>query len=174
MIPYYFDLGRRIISDEISSTLIDLFHAYREDFVQYKTHSGRVHDGNNFIRGHHLKNNLKIQDLIDSVLLPCYPVLMMHQPNTEISRHVDDPNKRNSIIITPLLPESGFPPTRFYQNDSLIAECNFEKNNSYLVNTQVYHDLKTNDEYRLNFQLSFNESFDKVLDLFLKNQLFKI
>lgn len=172
MSPYYYNLGRRIISDSLSAKLIRISQQHHDDFVGYVTRAGQVKDGNNFIAGARLDQDADIRSLRKSIRLTCYPLLMMHAPGTKVLRHVDDANRRNSVIITPLLPVTDFAPTHFYQDDRLVATCDFKGHNSCLINTQIYHDLENNSEIRLNFQLSFDEPFERVLELLVEDRLF--
>lgn len=173
MAPYYHDLGRRLISAELTATLTDLARQCRREFVEYKTAAGGRSDGNNFLAGARLAALPAVEDLVSAMTRPCQPVLMLHPAGTVVMRHVDDANGRNSVLITPLWPVEDFPPTRFYVESALAAECHYPSGNTCLINTQICHDVAVSDKPRLNFQLGFNEPFEKILGLLQEDRLVK-
>jgi hypothetical protein len=178
MLPYYLDLNKRIISDELSNTLLEIANRHIDDFIEYKGQNNGELDGNSSLssfRRPDLFNHFEILKIKKSCILKFYPVFIMHKPNTVVKRHKDDPNHRNSVIITPLFPKANYVPTRFWEEDKNepVAICRFENFNSALLNTQMQHDLENIDSYRINLQFCFDESFDVVADLYLTGKLFK-
>lgn len=174
MAPYYFDLGRRLINNVLAAELTQMARQYRSEFIEYKTFATGRSDGNNFLTGRRLTSIPAVQNLVAAVTRPCQPVLMLHPAGTVVQRHVDDANSRNSVLITPLWPTNDFPPTRFYLEHALVAECHYPNGNTCLINTQICHDVAVSDRPRLNLQLGFNEDFDEILALLQKDRLVRL
>jgi hypothetical protein len=178
MLPYYLNLNKRLISDDLSETLLEIAKNHIDDFIDYKGQSTGILDGNSFLssfRHADLFNHSEIEELKNSCTLKFFTLFMMHRPNTIVKIHADDPNGRNCIIITPLFPKINYVPTRFWEKDKKdpVAVCHFDNFNSTLVNTQVLHDLKNIDSYRINLQFCFTESMEEVAHLYETGQLFK-
>jgi hypothetical protein len=180
MLPYYLNLNKRLISDELSETLLEIAQQHIDDFTDYKGQLTGLKDGNSYIasfRHPELFNHSEIEDLKKSCTLDFFPACMMHRPNTKVDIHSDDPNGRNCVIITPLFPKVNYVPTRFWSNTNskptLVAVCDFSDFNSVLVNTQIHHDLENIDSYRFNLQFCFSEPMEMVAQLYQTGKLFK-
>ena len=178
MLPYYFNLNKRLISDELSETLLEIAKKHIDDFTDYKGQQNGLKDGNSYIapfRHADLFNHSEIEELKKVCTLNFFPIFMMHRHTTKVDIHIDDPNSRNCVIITPLFPKVNYVPTRFWEKGKTepVAICHFDNFNSTLVNTQIYHDLENIDSYRFNLQFCFNESMEKVAHLYETGQLFK-
>ena len=179
MLPYYLNLNKRLISDELTETLSEIAKNHIDDFIDYKSQVTGKKDGNSFLsafRHADLFNYSEIEELKNSCTLKFFPLFIMHRPSTTVDIHVDDPNGRNCVIITPLFPKENYAPTRFWEKKDKtepVAVCNFDNFNSTLVNTQQYHDLKNFDSYRINLQFCFTEPMEEVAHLYETGQLFK-
>ena len=178
MLPYYLNLNKRLISDELSETLLEIAKNHINDFTDYKGQATGIADGNSYIapfRHASLFNHNEIQEFKNSCILKFFPVFMMHRPNVKVDIHADDPNGRNCVIITPLFPKTNYVPTRFWEKDKTepVAICHFDNFNSTLVNTQIHHDLENIDSYRFNLQFCFTEPMEEVAHLYQTGQLFK-
>lgn len=183
MSPYFYKLSYSILSDTLKEKIISLSKENLKDFVSYKGQRTGIEDGNNFYFGKLLNNELEIKNIVDSCTLTCFPIIMLHYPNTKVIRHVDNPNKRNCVLITPVFPKEDYTPTWFWnpigefdtwedQNLKPVSTCNFENQNSVLLNTQQPHSLTSNDSFRINFQLCFENSFADVYEKLRQNTLF--
>ena len=178
MLPYYLNLNKRLISDELSLTLLETAKNHIDDFIDYKGQATGIKDGNSYIspfKYPDMFSHDEIKELTNSCTLKFYPIFMMHRPNTKVDVHADDPNSRNSVIITPLFPKENYVPTRFWEkgNTNPVAVCHFDNFNSTLVNTQMYHDLENIDSYRFNLQFCFKEPMAEVAHLYETGKLFK-
>ncbi len=168
MFPYFYKLNKRIISDALSEKLIDYFYANENNFSS-------IPDGNWYLLSDEVSKFTEVLELKNSCNIWCNVVLLKHLPNTQITRHVDGGWYRKSVLATPLLPYDNYPSTFFYDNeyDEAKATIDFSDRNSVLFNTNKYHDLKTNNFVRLNFQMVFSEPFEVVHNLLLEDKLFK-
>ena len=178
MLPYYLNLNKRFISDELSETLLEIAKQHIDQFRDYTGQSNGLKDGTSYIspfRHADLFNHSEIEELKKSSTLNFFPIFMMQKPNTKVKIHADDPNGRNCVIITPLFPKENYVPTRFWEKGKTepVAVCHFDNFNSTLVNTQRYHDLINIDSYRINLQFCFTESMEEVTHLYQTGQLFK-
>jgi hypothetical protein len=178
MLPYYLNLNKRLISDKLSETLLEIAKNHIDEFTDYKGHRTGLPDGTSYIapfRHADLFNHSEIEELKKSSTLDFFPVFMMQRPNTTVTIHADDPNGRNCVIITPLFPRENYVPTLFWEKGKTepVAVCYFDNFNSALLNTQKYHNLKNIDSYRINLQLCFAEPMEKVAHLYETGQLFK-
>ena len=178
MLPYYLNLNKRLISDELSEILLEIAHQYIDDFTDYKGQASGLTDGTSYIapfRHADLFNHIEIEELKKVCTLNFFPIFMMQKPNTVVKIHADDPNGRNCVIITPLFPKENYVPTCFWEKYKTepVAVCNFDNFNSALVNTQIRHNLKNIDSYRINLQFCFTEPMEEVAHLYETGQLFK-
>ena len=178
MLPYYLNLNKRLISDELSETLLEIAKNHIYEFRDYTGQSTGSTDGTSYIspfRHANLFNHSEIEELKKVCTLNFFPIFMMQKPNTVVKIHADDPNGRNCVIITPLFPKVNYVPTRFWEKDKSepVAVCHFDNFNSTLVNTQAYHDLKNIDSYRINLQFCFTEPMKEVAQLYETGKLFK-
>lgn len=176
MDDYFYKLDFKLLDEETETSLIQIAKDRAEEFFQYAGHNTKKPDGNYyFIRGP-LRELMGIQKWVRSCVIDCYPLIMRHFPNIEVPRHIDNPNGRNCIIISPLLPTDDYVPTHFYESiDSEVpaATIDFRDRMPVLLDTQKVHGLKNNDNLRMNFQLCFTESYSTVKSLLEEGKLFK-
>jgi len=173
MIPYFYNIEKQLFSSELLNELESFVLSKLDSFVEYRGGDGET-DGNNYYYSKELKEIPEIKSFIKNCYLDCFPMIVLHKPNGKVIKHVDDPNKRNTVIITPIHPAVGYPSTKFWQDDNCVAVCEFNKGSSIFFNTQKTHSLTNNSsEYRFNLQLCFNEDFETVLKLYNNNMLFK-
>jgi hypothetical protein len=172
MLPYFYNLQKRIISDSFSTKLISIYNENKESFAPFKGPENR-YDGNRFFPNSVLVDYSEIQSFQKTCVLENRVLLLMQPPHEQVIRHIDRPPFRKSAILTPLLPALNYAPTNFYENDVKVTEIDFKDRNSVLFNTQKFHDVKNGDSVRLNFQIVFSETFEEVLDLVLNDRLFK-
>jgi|694.fasta_scaffold59639_6 hypothetical protein len=184
MSPYFYKLSHSLISDTLKEKIIKLSNEQLDDFVSYKGQRTGKADGNYFYFGKLLNEDPEIVSLISSCTLTCFPIIMLHHPNTKVLRHIDNPNKRNCVLLTPVFPTVNYTPTWFWnpkgpfegwEEEELTpaATCEFENMNSVILNTQQPHSLQTTDSFRMNFQLCFEDSFEIVVSRVQTNTLFK-
>lgn len=193
--PYFHKLSRRILSKEFEQKVIDLTFQHLDAIVAYKAKQSGLEDGNNYLDKPQLESEPEIQALLGSCALRCYPLLMVHKPNVSVRKHVDDPVGRNCVLIHPIYPKENYSPTQFWRiknatptlfakikNSRLqdwdaaqleqAAVCDFADGMPAFVNTQKIHSVSNNDTYRINFQLCFADSFERVVDRFVNGTLF--
>jgi hypothetical protein len=178
MLPYYLNLNKRLISDELSETLLEIAKIHIDEFRDYKGQASGLTDGTSYIapfRHADLFNHIEIEELKKVCTLNFFPIFMMQKPNTVVKIHADDPNGRNCVIITPLFPKVNYVPTCFWEKGKTepVAVCHFDNFNSTLVNTQILHNLENIDSYRINLQFCFTEPMEEVAQLYETGQLFK-
>jgi hypothetical protein len=174
MIPYFYNFNTTLFSESLIEEVTDLVTNRLDSFVAYKGKDDVI-DGNNYYCANDLKEISEIKSFIKKCSLQCFPVIMLHKPNSSVIKHIDDPNKRNTVIITPLSPILNFSPTYFWNNKEdtePLVTCNFSKNVSVLFNTQKIHSLINNsNEYRIGLQMCFHESFETILNLYQNGKL---
>jgi hypothetical protein len=174
---YFYQLEIPILLDTEKDELISLALANDNDFKSYIPVKG-VPDGNQVWRGNALYEKHFIKRLVDNCNLPCMPLFVRHQPGVKVFKHVDEPNKRNTVLSFPLTPKVNYPPTYFFvsrEETTPIAIARFPLLNACLLNTQEVHALvNTSEEVRINFQICFNDSFEVVREMIIKKTLFNI
>lgn len=174
MIPYFYNLNTFLFSESLIEEVSNLVENRLDSIIAYKGKDD-VFDGNNYYYGNDLKEISEIKSFKKKCSLECFPVIMVHKPNSSVIKHVDDPNKRNTVIITPLSSILNFSPTYFWNNKEdtdPVVTCNFSKNMSVLFNTQKMHSLiNDSDEYRISLQICFNEDFETILNLYQNGKL---
>ena len=176
MDDFFYKLNYKLLDDETEKALIQIAQDKKEEFIEYAGHNTGKPDGNYyFIRGP-LRELAGIQKWIRSCVIDCYPLIMRHYPGIEVPRHIDNPNGRNCLLISPLLPENDYVPTNFYEtldSDLPIASADFRDRMPILINTQRVHGLVNNNNLRMNFQICFTEKFSVVKELLVAGELFK-
>ena len=173
MTPYFYNIEKQLFSSELLNELESFVLSKLDSFLSYQLGNGKT-DGNNYYYAEDLKAIPEIKSFIKNCHLDCFPMIVVHKPNVEVTKHVDSPNKRNTVIITPIHPAVGYSSTKFWQDDKCVAVCEFNIGSSTFFNTQQTHSLTNNsNEYRFNLQLCFNEDFETVLKLYHNNMLFK-
>lgn len=174
--PNYQKLSFNLLTDDQKKVLVEKSLTDDDKFFAYTGQRTGKPDGNYiYIRGF-LRETDFVQNIVRSCTIDCYPLVMKHYPGTPVPIHVDNPNGRNCVIITPLIPEQGYVPTLFWKSYDATEPCDsadFSDGGSILVNTQVLHSLTNNDNLRMNFQICFEKSFNEVRDLLLEGKLFK-
>lgn len=174
--PYFYKLAFKLLDSNTERLIVEKAMENPEAFFAYKGQATGKEDGNYiFVKGF-LRELDGVQRLIKSCTLDCYPLVMRHFPNTPVPIHVDNPNGRNCVIISPLIPTSGYVPTHFWNSFDAtepVATVNFDDMHPALINTQRLHSLTNNDNLRMNFQLCFAESFTTVRELLDSGKLFK-
>lgn len=183
MEPYFYKLNRDIFSKEIKTKIVNFTFNNLDKFISYKSQQINYEDGNNFYSRSGILLSEEIQTLINSCSLQCFPVIMLHKPNTKVAKHIDDPNGRNCVLATPLYPETNYSPTWFWKKEGrfndwqikqlkLLATCHFDDMLPAFLNTQEIHSLENLDTYRINLQLCFKEPFNIVVEKYKNNELF--
>ena len=172
MTPYFYNIEKQLFSSELLNELESFVLSKLDSFLSYQLGDGKT-DGNNYYYAEDLKAIPEIKSFIKNCYLDCFPMIVLHKPNGKVIKHVDDPNKRNTVIITPIYPAKEYTSTKFWQDDNCVAVCEFNKGGSTFFNTQKTHSLTNSNEYRFNLQLCFNEDFETVLKLYNNNMLFK-
>ncbi len=183
MSPYFYKLTKSVISNTLKEKIIKISTEHLDEFTSYKGQRTGKPDGNHYFFGKLLNEEPEIASLVSSSTLPCFPLIMLHYPNTKVLRHVDNPNKRNCVLLTPVFPTVNYTPTWFWnpkgpfegwEEEDLtpVATCEFENMNSVLLNTQLPHSLETTDSFRMNFQLCFEASFENVYERLTQQTLF--
>ena len=173
----YHDLPEPLLNAETMQLLTEWASVNAAKFVAYKGQGSGLPDGNNYLADG-MKHVPGVQTLMRRFTLMSWPIIMMHRPRTAVHRHVDDKNRRNSVIIQPLYPVGkGYSGTYFW--DSMEAEepigfADFSDGLPKIVDTQVHHSLiNDSDEPRFNFQICFDEPFEVVKQLYLEGKLLK-
>jgi hypothetical protein len=176
MEEFFYKLNYKLLDDVTETALIQIAEEKKDEFIQYAGHNTGRPDGNYyFIRGP-LRELAGVQKWVRSCVIDCYPLIMRHYPNIEVPKHVDNPNGRNCIIISPITPIDDYVPTHFYSNiddREPAATIDFKDRMPVLLNTQQVHGLQNNNNLRINFQLCFTEKYEVVKDLLETGQLFK-
>lgn len=173
MIPYFYNIDKQLFSSALINELETFVMNKLDSFVEYQGDDGEI-DGNNYHYSKELKDIPEIKSLIKRCSLECFPMIVLHKPNSEVIKHVDDPYKRNTVIITPIHPAKDYPSTKFWKDDKCVAICDFNKGSSIFFNTQQIHSLTNNtNEYRFNLQICFDEDFETVIKLYQLGMLFQ-
>jgi hypothetical protein len=184
MIPYFYNLQAPLISEELGDKIVKIAMSNLDKFVSYKGQRTGKSDNNNYYFGSLLTSEPEIQKLVCSCTLKCFPIIMLHYPNVKVIRHVDNPNKRNTVLVVPLFPKGSYSPTWFWQpkgpfdqweEEELepVATVEFTDNIPVLLNTQKPHSLEnTTDSYRVQLQLCFEDSFADVYEKLRTHTLF--
>lgn len=176
MIPYFYKLDKPVFSQETVKGVSDFVLANLDKFQAYYYDDGKTPDGNNFYAYQALLDFPEIHNFRENSVLKCFPMVVLHKPNTSVIRHTDDPNKRNTVILTSIFPEADYAPTFFWKNstdDEPVATLKINSGDSVIFNTQQFHSLVNVDTYRFNLQMCFDEDFDTVLKLYQTDNLFK-
>jgi hypothetical protein len=175
MTPYFYKFDKPLFTDNLILQVKELVENKLDKFIAYE--SDEEKDGNNYYYAKDLKEISEIKSFIKNCHLDCFPMIVLHKPNSEVIKHIDDANKRNTLIITPIHPDAGYTSTYFWNSKTdtdPVAICDFAKGCPVLFNTQKMHSLVNNtNEHRFNLQLCFNEDFETVLNLHRHNMLFK-
>jgi hypothetical protein len=184
MIPYFYKLQAPLISKELGEKIVKIALDNLDKFVSYKGQRTGKFDNNNYYYGPLINDELEIQKLVTSCTLKCFPIMMVHYPHVKVIRHIDNPNKRNTVIAMPLFPEDSYSPTWFWQpkgpfeqweEEELepVATVEFTENIPVLLNTQEVHSLENpTDSFRVQLQLCFENSFSDVYEKLRTNTLF--
>jgi hypothetical protein len=172
---YYHKLDKKLLTAETENLIVEKAMENPSEFFAYKGQISGKEDGNYiFVRGF-LRELESVQKLMKSCTVECYPLVMRHFPNTPVPIHIDNPNGRNCVIISPLIPKVNYVPTHFWESfDSTvpIATADFSDGMPALINTQRLHSLTNNNNLRMNFQLCFTDTFSVIQDLILEGKLF--
>ena len=190
MIPYFYKLQSTLISEELGDKVVKIALDNLDKFVSYKGQKTGKEDNNNYYFGPLLSQEPEIQRLVDSCTLECFPIIMLHRPNITVIKHVDNPNRRNTVLSIPLFPKGGYSPTWFWKPKEpfekwslfekleeieleLVATVEFTDNMPVLLNTQKVHSLDNlTDSFRVQIQLCFSDSFEAVYEKLRTNTLF--
>jgi hypothetical protein len=184
MEPYFYSLSESVISSRLKNEIISFSLDNLTEFKEYRGQRTGKSDGNNIYYGDILNKDPEVLALMERCTLKCFPIIMLHRPHTKVIRHVDNPNKRNCVLITPLFPEENYTSTFFWepsgpfetwedQELTPIAICDFKEKNSVLLNTLKVHSLQSEDSIRINFQLCFENDFEIVVDKIKNKSLFR-
>ena len=176
MDPFFYKLPNRLLDDATENLIVEKAMENPDEFFAYKGQLTGKEDGNYiFVRGF-LRELAGVQRLMRACTVECYPLVMRHFPNTPVPIHIDNPNGRNCVIISPLIPKVNYVPTYFWESlDSTVpvATADFSDRMPVLVNTQRLHSLTNNENLRMNFQLCFTDRFSVIQDLLIEGKLFK-
>lgn len=176
MDPFFYKLPYRLLDDATENLLVQKAMENPDEFFAYKGQRTGKEDGNYiFVRGF-LREVEGVQRLMKACTVECYPLVMRQSPNTPGPIHIDNPNGRNCVIISPLLPKIDYVPTQFWESfDSTVplATADFSDRMPALINTQKLHNINNNNNLRMNFQLCFEKSFNEIRNLLIDEKLFK-
>lgn len=172
---YYHKLDKKLLTTEAENQIVKIAIDNPDDFVPYKSQRTENLDNNWYLVRGPLRSVIQLQDLMQSCVLKCYPLIMRHFPNVKVPIHKDDPNARNCVLINPIMPTTDYVPTNFYTDfneNSKVESVDFNDGLPALVNTQALHSLYNNNNLRINLQLCFRESFETVQNLLIEDKLF--
>ena len=124
MTPYFYNIEKQLFSSELLNELESFVLSKLDSFLSYQLGNGKT-DGNNYYYAEDLKAIPEIKSFIKNCHLECFPMIVLHKPNGKVIKHVDDPNKRNTVIITPIHPAVGYASTKFWQDENCVAVCEF-------------------------------------------------
>lgn len=174
--PYYYKLDFPLLTEQERDFLVRKTLEVDDEFFAYKGQNTGKPDGNYiFVRGF-LRETDFVQRMVQACTINCYPLIMKHYPGTPVPIHVDNPNGRNCVIITPLIPKADYVPTLFWDSFDAtepVDTADFSKGDSILINTQRLHSLNNNTNLRMNFQICFEKPFREVRDLLVEGKLFR-
>ena len=117
MTPYFYNIEKQLFSSELLNELESFVLSKLDSFLSYQLGNGKT-DGNNYYYAEDLKAIPEIKSFIKNCHLECFPMIVLHKPNGKVIKHVDDPNKRNTVIITPIHPAVGYASTKFWQDEN--------------------------------------------------------
>ena len=173
MVPYFFKFDNKLLTSTEEDKITEIGIKNLNNFIQYKGKSSNNYDGN-CLYFKTLMLYSEIRNLVSKFSIPCRPMIVMHHPGVEVIKHTDDlGHHRHCVLINPLLPKKDYVPTLFWENETVIATCEFTDSLPALINTQAFHSLQNNNNLRLNFQLCFDIDFSEVLDLHREGKLLK-
>jgi len=176
MFPFFYELKKDIFSDNLKKYISKITFGKMKQFYDYGSRANDQPDGNRIYFGPLLDDHDEIKAVVDSCVLDCLPVIILHYPNIEVIKHSDDGNNRSCVISTPIYPSDNYAPTLFWKEltDQDPIVCDYPDRKPVLLNTKKVHSLKTKDSMRINFQLSFSADFEEVVQLYETNSLFKL
>ena len=170
---YFFDLGTTLLTEEEKKSVINLAEKNLTNFIPYQSMADGAVDGNEFLPANFLLSSKEVWKLLKNCKIQCFPMIIKHAPGTEVLRHIDDPNKRNTVISIPLCPVD-YSPTYFWESISSTepkATATFPNMNACLLNTQAIHNLVNQSKtVRLNLQLCFKEPFVQIKNKILNKE----
>jgi hypothetical protein len=182
MLPYFYQFKEHILNDEDCESLRKLANANVGKFWDYYSAGANLRDGNGILgpkkmEGWHDMVTPGVKRLFSDITLPTYPAFIRHTPGTKVITHVDDKvNNRLTVLSIPLWPTTGYPPT-YFRNEKFgepAAIATFIDMKPCLLNTTVWHDLEnTSSEYRLNFQLCFEQPIRVIASMIEAGTLWK-
>lgn len=182
MLPYFYQFETELLNRTGRDSLIAFANKHQNTFEEYQTLGKDQTDNNNFLRPK-LMPTLRadtdptVSELMNSISLPHYPMLVMHRPGDTVPRHIDDQNYRNTVLSIPLAPQNDYPPTYYWESlyaTTPIAVVQFINSNPCILNTQRIHSLKnTADVHRYNFQICFNVPINVVMQQITNGTFFK-
>ena len=172
MEPYFYSITNNIISDQLKKYALKFAETHKDEFISYVMKERNILDGNNYYK-FDLLNYEEVNKLKDTCSLDFYVFLIMHKPNDVVIIHKDGPFKRNCVLSIPLSPNKNYAETNFYNKDQkLVTSSKFENMKPAFLNTQEFHGLVNNNNYRFNLQLCFEESFETVVTMYKLKKLF--
>ena len=174
MDPYYYNIPNNIFSVEFKKYIQKFSMDNLDNFTTHRNRKN-IPDGNRYYYSEIFKRHLEVQYLMQCSTIPFYMIIMLHNPNTTVVKHVDGQSRRSAVIMEPVCPIENYPPTWFWggeQWETLQATADFSDMKPKLVNTQQPHNLETHDTYRINVQLCFSEPYEVVKELLENNILF--
>jgi hypothetical protein len=107
----------------------------------------------------------EVRETMKRICVPCVAVVIRHLPDAENRPHKDN-IRRGCAIAVPIIPFDEFASTVFWTDKNVYAgEVDYSNRKPALLNLQKFHSVKNNNNVRLNFQLSFTQSYEVIRNL---------
>jgi hypothetical protein len=173
MEPYYYFIEDNIISAEAKEYAKNWATDNKDMFNSYIMKGLNIPDNNNYLNWTDIHTSEEIKSLHERCSFKILVYLIMHKPNHTVATHKDSSYLRTSIISIPLLPEKDYAETNFFNEDKeMVATANLGNMQPAILNTQIFHNVVNNDNYRFNLQLCFEETFETVVEKYKSKELF--
>ncbi len=150
---------------------------HKSQFKKYTSIAGK-RDGNEIMAAYvPLKELAVVKRLSSLFVLESYPLMLRHLPNVAVDKHIDDQNKRNSVVFFPIAPIIDFSPTLFWDLAADEEPCevvSYPNMCPCLINTQKIHSVYNQSlQTRYSLQICFDENFSVVKKLAENGELFR-
>jgi hypothetical protein len=180
MLPYFYRLNVDLLTAETKQDLVDdVLQNHLQEMIISET--GKNNFRTNILysapNAAYFGRHPGIAELLNSLLIkPSYTVLLLQRPGDDAKRHRDMRPDRETALSIPLCPTTGYSSTLFWKqkvDEQHVAVCDFTDNMTPIfLNTDEFHGVEITHDYRLNFQVSFAQKIDRIVELWETGTLF--
>lgn len=175
MLPYFYKLRHKILLTQEKDKAAAIALTRLEKFWMHGN-SKYGDSGNNILYGKFVQDIEFISFISKNTCVSHYPIVIMHTPNSHITRHRDIPNNRDTVLTIPIYPNQNYAPTLYFKDSIQIepeAICDHSDEMPSFMNTTELHEVRNSDSYRLNIQLCFTKKIEEIVELYESGKLFK-